>query len=104
MIIKINMLPLCALAAIGLTGCQSHQDDVKKERAKNAATVQQPDTCGAGSFSYLIGKPASALDTLRFAQPMRHITPDTAVTMDYRAERLNIESDEKGVITRLYCS
>lgn len=99
-----KMLFLCALAVFALAGCQNHKTDEKNDSAKNAATVQQPDTCNAGAFSSLIGKKASVLDTMRFAQPMRHITPNTAVTMDYRAERLNIESDEKGVITRLYCS
>lgn len=94
-----TLLCLSALAVLSLTACQNHADT-----AKNAASVQQPDTCGAGSFSYLIGKPASALDGLRFSQPMRHIAPNTAVTMDYRAERLNIESNDKGVITRLYCA
>lgn len=94
-----TFLCLAALAVLSLTACQNHA-----ESAKNAESVQQPDTCQAASFNYLIGKPASVLDGMRFAQPMRHIAPNTAVTMDYRAERLNVESNEKGVITRLYCA
>jgi|SRR5471032_848943 len=92
-------LCLFALAVLALTACQKHADT-----AKNAESIQQPDTCRAASFHYLIGKPASTLDGMRFAQPMRHITPDTAVTMDYHAGRLNVESNDKGVITRLYCA
>lgn len=90
---------LSALVVLSLAACQNHADV-----AKNTKNVQQPDTCGAASFNYLIGKPVSTLDGMRFSKPMRQIAPNTAVTMDYRADRLNIESNEKGVITRLYCA
>lgn len=96
---KIKLLLVSTLAALTLTACQNHAD-----KAKQAEAVQQPDTCNAASFQYLIGKPASTLDGIRFAKPMRLITPETAVTMDFNPERLNIMTNEKGVISGLHCS
>ncbi|HEY9090302.1 I78 family peptidase inhibitor [Parasphingorhabdus sp.] len=37
------------------------------------------------------------------ARNLRWIPPNTAVTMDYREDRLNIEYDDKMVITRVHC-
>jgi len=92
-------LLLAVLATFSLTACQQHADT-----AKQAESVQQPDTCNAGSFQYLVGKPSSTLDGMRFAKPMRLITPNTMVTMDFNPERLNIMANEKGVITGMHCS
>lgn len=94
-----KFLLIAALATFSLTACQNHADT-----AKQAENVQQPDTCNAASFQYLIGKPSSTLDGMRFAKPMRLITPNTMVTMDFNPERLNIAANEKGVITGLHCS
>ncbi|KFC77313.1 Peptidase inhibitor I78 family [Ewingella americana] len=98
-IMKIKLLIVASLATFALTACQ-HQTDT----AKQQNPVQQPDTCNAASFQYLIGKPASTLDGMRFAKPMRLITPGMGVTMDFNPERLNIMADEKGVITSMHCS
>lgn len=61
------------------------------------------DQCGAAALSGLVGRPASTLDTVRLAGPVRMIRPGMAVTMDYSAERLNIAIDAREVITRVYC-
>ncbi|QTD56816.1 I78 family peptidase inhibitor [Parasphingorhabdus cellanae] len=37
------------------------------------------------------------------AKRLRWIAPDTAVTMDFRQDRLNIEYDDEMVITRVNC-
>ena len=59
--------------------------------------------CGALDLQYLVGAPASDLDRMRFNKPVRVIYPDTAVTMDYSADRLNFEVDRTGRITRVNC-
>jgi hypothetical protein len=59
--------------------------------------------CGALDLQYLVGAPASELDRMRFNKPVRVIYPDTAVTMDYSADRLNFEVDRTGRITRVNC-
>ena len=59
--------------------------------------------CGALDLQFLVGGPASALDTMRFNKPVRVIYPDTAVTMDYNPDRLNFEVDRTGRISRVNC-
>lgn len=61
-------------------------------------------TCGADALQGLVGQPASVLQTMRFAQETRIIRPDTAVIMDYRADRLNIDIDRNERISRVHCS
>jgi hypothetical protein len=72
-----------------------------------AACVPQtppPDPdCGAADLQTLVGQPASMLDTMKFSQAVRVIRPGMAVTMDYVAERLNIETDAASRITRVTC-
>lgn len=86
---------LIVLSAIFLSACQT---------TEVTAIDSQNNQCGAPKFQTLIGQPASVLDTLHFSMPMRHITPNTAVTMDFNPQRLNIESNESGVISRIYCA
>lgn len=59
--------------------------------------------CGALDLQFLVGGSARALDSMRFNKPVRVIYPDTAVTMDYNADRLNFEVDRTGRISRVSC-
>ena len=61
------------------------------------------DQCGAAAYQYLVGKPGVLLDGMRFSQDVRVIQPDTAVTMDYRGDRLNFWLDRRDVIERVTC-
>ena len=61
------------------------------------------DTCGASVLSGLVGQNRSVLQTMKFATTVRIIEPGMAVTMDYVENRLNIEVDEAGVISRVSC-
>lgn len=61
------------------------------------------DQCGAAALQGLVGRSASTLDTVRLAGPVRVIRPGMAVTMDFIAERLNIDIDAREIITRVYC-
>lgn len=69
------------------------------------APVAMPDAdaCGAAALQTLVGQPASVLETMRFGVETRIIRPGMAVTMDYRADRLNIEIDAGEVIARVVC-
>jgi hypothetical protein len=60
--------------------------------------------CGADALQGLVGQPASVLQTMKFGQETRIIRPDMAVTMDFRADRLNIDIDRAERISRVYCS
>ena len=59
-------------------------------------------SCGAGDYAGLIGKNLAAV-TLPADLGARVIGPDTAVTQDYRPDRLNIHTDDDGTITELTC-
>lgn len=86
------VISLAALSVLALlSACQPHED------------VMRPDaTCAASKYETLIGTPADAAD-FSAEKLVRIIAPGTAVTMDYRADRLNVETDEAGIITRVYC-
>lgn len=60
-------------------------------------------TCIAPDLQHLIDKPVEVLDAIALPEPTRIIAPMTAVTMDYREDRLNIEYDDNRRITRVYC-
>ena len=63
-----------------------------------------PDSCGASAYQYLVGKPGVMLDGMRFSQDVRVIQHGMAVTMDYRADRLNFWLDRRDVIERVNCT
>lgn len=81
-----------AIFCLCLTGAACVADD-----------APPPDGCGAAELQGLVGQPQSVLETMRFSQDLRVIPPGTAVTMDYREDRLNIDLDEAGQITRVWC-
>ena len=60
-------------------------------------------SCGADALQGLVGQPASVLETMKFGQETRIIRPDTAVTMDFRPDRLNIEIDVAERISIVRC-
>ena len=60
-------------------------------------------TCGADALQGLVGQPAAVLETMKFGQETRIIRPDTAVTMDFRENRLNIDIDGAEMIARVRC-
>ncbi len=67
----------------------------------------EPDltaSCGAEKLQGLVGQPENVVAAMSFAQPVRIIRPGTAVTMDYRPDRLNIEIDASGRVARVHCS
>lgn len=87
-----------ALVALMLAGCAPVGAGVPAQPAEPGE-----DACGAAALQGLVGQPESVLETMRFAGPVRVITPGMAVTMDYNAARLNIEVDEGRVIWRVTC-
>lgn len=78
------------VVAMGLAGCVTE-------------TAEVADACGAGALQGLVGQPLAALDAVRVTGPLRVIAPGMAVTMDFRADRLNVEHDAARVITRISC-
>ncbi len=69
-------------------------------QTREQATAQ--DTCGAAAYRAMIGAPLAAA-SFPATPDIRIIQPDTPVTMDFRAERVNVIVDADGIITALEC-
>ncbi|WP_447589876.1 I78 family peptidase inhibitor [Aquipseudomonas campi] len=71
-------------------------------------TAKFDDRCDADGVQNLVGKTITvqlaqkARDDAR-ASYLRVTTPNQAVTMDYNAQRLNIDTSDAGVILRINC-
>lgn len=61
------------------------------------------DACGSLGYLSMVGAKEDAIKASTFPEGTRIIRPDTAVTHDYRAERLNVHINEKGRIERIAC-
>ncbi len=65
--------------------------------------TDQPPSCIAPDLQGSVGQRLSTLDQTQLPEPKRIIGPGTAVTMDYRSDRLNVQHDANGIITRIFC-
>lgn len=76
-----------------------------------ATTEAAPDagagTCNAAAVQDLVGKPLAANEAdakkRAGAAAVRSYVTGAALTMDYREDRLNIETDANGMIVKLSC-
>ena len=96
------MRALAIIAALMAGGC------VKDLPSRPGPTPEPPTSagCDAGAAGAFIGRPAAEAEAARAAAAagrVRVIRPGDAVTMDYRADRLNVELDEAGIIRALRC-
>lgn len=62
-----------------------------------------PNACGAAGMQRMVGKDDDVLAAFTLPQGTRFIYPGTPVTEDYRPERLNIDIDQSGTITGVWC-
>ncbi len=101
-----------ALAVIVLSGCATIPNAEIREPKNKVTEVPAIEAggfdCVADTIQYAIGKQATAELGGRLLKEsgstlLRWIPPDTAITMDYRIERLNISYDYKMLITDLSC-
>ena len=61
------------------------------------------DQCGSLNHLSKVGMKADDIGPDTFPPGTRVIRPDTMVTRDYRAERLNVHINNKGQIERMTC-
>lgn len=67
-----------------------------------AAEATAQDTCGAAQYSALVGAPLAAA-SFPADSGIRIIQPDSAVTQDFRPDRINVIVDASGTITSIEC-
>lgn len=83
---------LCVPALLILAACQS-------------SVPFEPVTDQCGSLNHLskVGLKEDSITDATFPAGTRIIRPDTPVTRDYRAERLNVHINSQGRIERIDC-
>lgn len=95
------------LAAVLLAGCSTSPTPASPSEGEGVAESGQ-SRCDAAAAQFAVGKPASAalLEQARLkagAQTARVLGPDDAVTLEYRAERLNLNADQTATVSRVNC-
>jgi hypothetical protein len=91
------------LLSLLLTACAGAPSTEAPADANAALPASVNDTCGASMYSELIGKPIDGPGVPGESRLNRHIRPDSQVTADYIAQRMNIEADAQGVIRKINC-
>ncbi len=70
--------------------------------AGNTSGFDALAACEANQVQQLVGQPYDGVQD-RFAADARIISPNSPVTEDYQPARLNVDVDETGEITRIWC-
>ncbi len=78
-------------------------------RGETPAAAPVTSACKTDSLGDFVGKRASdaradVMQTRSGSRTLRWIAPNTAVTMDFRPDRLNVYVDAKGRIERFTCA
>lgn len=97
---KLVLSLFAGLCAFVLSGCVIVIDNDDDEYAD--VDMEISGDCRADEYQGFVGKPVAAV-SLPDDQKVRLIRPGTAVTMDYRDDRMNVKLDDRDVITRIYC-
>ncbi|MFJ2483774.1 I78 family peptidase inhibitor [Pseudomonas sp. NPDC087598] len=92
------------MAAAMLAGCST----TSSESAKDPVAPEAGSRCEATAAEFAIGKKASPalLEQARAkagAQNARFLKPDDMITLEYRSDRLNLNTDNGLVVTRVNC-
>uniref|UniRef100_A0A7C1WUE6 Peptidase inhibitor I78 family protein n=1 Tax=Pseudomonas graminis TaxID=158627 RepID=A0A7C1WUE6_9PSED len=100
------------LAAALLAGCSSMSQSSSQPEdgvaSSPASSVDGYARCDAAAVQFAVGKPASAalLDQAKVkagAQTARVLGPHDMVTLEYRSDRLNLNTDDSGKVNRVDC-
>ncbi len=89
----IRKIPFFAAPLLALLACVPMEEPVPVDE----------DACGASGNQNLVGQSADILAAMTFPIGTRLIYPDTAVTMDFSPERLNILVGRTGRIEEVSC-
>ncbi len=105
----------CKLAPVGLiltvmllAGCSSTSESSDDAAQGSPAADSGHSRCDAAAAQFAVGKPASPtlLEQARTsarAQTARVLGPNDMVTLEYRSDRLNLNTDQAGRVGRVNC-
>jgi len=88
---------ISALALLALIGCTTLEPELPSLPAPDA------DSCNVRQYASLIGQDATALEKVLILGQVRLIRPGTAVTQDYRPERVNFYITADDLVGRIAC-
>ncbi len=88
------------IMVITVSGCQTKATERPVKNTRPAATEA---ACKPDKYAHLIGQDKSALDSLKLPKHTRILGPDTMMTMDYSAQRLNVHHNKAGKIIQFTC-
>ena len=103
-----ELLATCAAITL-MSGCAGDSRDRYQTGIREPISLRDDgDECGATQVQNYVGLRANATVREEVARRsgapvIRWIEPGTAVTMDFRPDRMNGELDEDGVVTVLRC-
>ena len=103
----IHFAGLALGAVLALGACDKLKQTGEKvegdAKTGEAAVVAGEDMCGATAHQNLVGTGAGALDPGALPAGTRVIFPGMPVTMDFRAERLNVEVGGGDKVALVFC-
>lgn len=107
---------LAVIAGVALMACSPSTEPTPATPVEPATAATEPapapapatdpamaDTCNMAQYAALVGKPATDPGVPAESTTVRHIRPDTQVTMDMQPARLNVEINAEGNITGMRC-
>lgn len=96
---------LVLLAAACSSQPQTYRDleRVANEQQREAISRPPPDTCQMAAHRDLIGREGASIDQSTLPAGARVICHNCPVTLDYSAERLNVDLGADGKVARLHC-
>lgn len=101
----IRLTGLCLAGLLALGACDKMKDAGASADAdvNKAAADLGEDQCGAGAQQLLVGQSAGTLDPAALPAGTRVLFPGMPVTMDFRADRLNVEVGDGDKVARVFC-
>jgi hypothetical protein len=91
---------LPAFAVLAIAAC----DPIDPAPAKPVAP-KATDVCNANEVQDFVGQKRLAIDKKRIkTSVVRYLKPDSAVTLDYSEQRMNIVLDENNTVLRVMCA
>lgn len=104
---KLSSLGFVVAVAM-LVGCTTKPQTDQATAAETDATQVAPTSCTSTAASFAVGQKASPqlLEQARIrsgAWSARLLKPDSVVTLEYRSDRLNLNTDDNLTVTRVNC-
>lgn len=104
-------LLMAGIVVIGLAACTGQSrnltpremDAITRRSTDERVQRSAPDSCQMAQYANLVGTRGADINRATLPSGTRVICHNCSVTMDYRAERLNIDLDADGNVSGLRC-